>query len=207
MFGTRRGVKAQRMTDERIVAAILAGGASSRFGAPKALAEFVGAPLIAHVAQAMAGAAVIAVVGDQSAAEAIGAPRLLDPPGAARGPLAGVLAGLEWAAAEDAGWLAIAPCDAPLLPRDLVARLRLAAADGALACAHTDAGIEPLISLWRTSLLAEVRRALGGGVHPPAHQLMAQFGAVRVTLSATEAMNVNTPADFARAERAYAARA
>lgn len=192
--------------DERIVAAILAGGRSSRFGAPKALAELAGRPLVAHVAEALAGAAELAVIGDEAAARAVSAVRLVDPPHAASGPLAGVLAGLEWASLCGADWLCVAPCDAPLLPVDLVAHLRTAAAGAPLASVVTDAGAEPLISMWRVALLPDLRSALSGGAHPAAHRLLERLGAAPLQLDAQQTLNVNTREDFARAEAALLAR-
>lgn len=192
------------MSEERIVAVILAGGRSSRFGAPKALAVLAGKPLIAHVAQALAGAAQIAVVGDAAAAEAIGAPCLMDPPDVASGPLAGVRAGLEWALARSADWLCVAPCDAPLLPPDVAARLRDAAGDERSACAETVTGDEPLISIWHVSQLPGLRAALADGAHP---RVTALLSAARLRLSSLEAINVNTREDFARAEAVIVAKA
>jgi molybdopterin-guanine dinucleotide biosynthesis protein A len=191
------------LSDEIIVAAILAGGRSSRFGTPKALAEMAGRPLIAHVARALSGAVEISVVGAEAAAQAIGVVRLADPLGAADGPLAGILAALAWGAERGAGWLCVAPCDAPLLPNDLVARLRAAAGDASLACVTTNAGIEPLISIWRTALLAEVRAEMTGGAHPAARDLARQFGAAYLRLDEADIMNVNTREDLARAEASY----
>ncbi|HCK85305.1 MAG TPA: molybdenum cofactor guanylyltransferase MobA, partial [Hyphomonadaceae bacterium] len=80
-------------------AAILAGGEGSRFGADKAMADLGGKPMIAHVVKAFGGAVRIAVVGNARAATLLAAADLCDPADAVRGPLAGVLAGLEWAEA------------------------------------------------------------------------------------------------------------
>jgi molybdopterin-guanine dinucleotide biosynthesis protein A len=194
------------LPEESIVAAILAGGRSSRFGAPKALADLAGRPLIAHVAAALAEAADIAVVGHRDAADAISATRLSDPPGAAVGPLGGLLAGLAWADQRGASWLCVAPCDTPLLPLNLVSRLRAAADHAPMACVATEAGVEPLISIWRTSLLAPLRDALREGAHPAARDIAVQFDAAHLQLTQTEIMNVNTREDFARAEAAYRAK-
>jgi molybdenum cofactor guanylyltransferase len=179
------------------VAAILAGGASSRFGADKAMVEIGGAPMIAHVARALGGAG-LAVVGHPHAAAALGAVSLRDPPGAVAGPLAGVLAALEWA--EAAPWLVTAPCDAPLLPHDLAARLIAAAersgAEVAYAC--TSDGPHALCAAWRPALAATLRRHFAGGVHPPAREIVPD--AARVMFEARDAfLNVNTKEDLDRA--------
>jgi molybdopterin-guanine dinucleotide biosynthesis protein A len=195
-----------RMAEERIVAAILAGGAGARLGGCKALTPLAGAPLAAHVARALGAGAHLAIVGDAEAARVLKAVAIEDPPGAARGPLAGVLAALTWAEGMGAEWVALAPCDTPFLPDDLIARMRAAAGACEIACVESAAGLEPLISIWRIGLTLRLRAALAGGAHPAVHAFMGKLGAARVRLArAEETLNVNTPEDLARAE-AYLAR-
>jgi len=196
------------VTAERIVAAILAGGAGARIGGAKAMKPLAGAPLAAHVARALRSADALAVVGDAQAAAALNAISLDDPPGLARGPLAGVLAALDWARSARADWLALAPCDTPFLPDDLIARLRAGAGMSELACVESAAGPEPLISIWRTHLAERLRAALTGRAHPPVQRLMDEFGAARIRLAGPrETLNVNTPADLAEAETLRSAKA
>ena len=80
------------------------------------------------------------------------------------GPLAGILAALDWAAAvrPDAGWILSAAADCPFLPRDLVMRLHHARAEenAELAVAASDGQSHPVIGLWRVSLREELRHAL-----------------------------------------------
>src|SRR6185312_14927904 len=79
------------------------------------------------------------------------------------GPLAGVLAGLDWAAERvaDATHLASFATDAPFLPRDLVARLAAALEGGAdLACAASDGRAHPVFGLWPLRLREDLRRAV-----------------------------------------------
>lgn len=182
------------------VAAILAGGESSRFGADKAFADLGGRPMIAHVAQRLGGGAGLAVVGHQQAAALLGAAALTDPAEAVRGPLAGVLAGLDWAAGEGADWLVTAPCDAPLIP-DTLAQILIAAAEtqqAQAAFAATASGLHPLCAAWRPALAATLREYFRRGVHPAVRELAPD--AARVMFEDEEAfMNVNTPEDLARA--------
>ena len=181
-------------------AAILAGGESSRFGADKAMADLGGEPMIAHVAKALSGAVRVAVVGNARAATLLAAADLCDPASAVRGPLAGVLAGLEWAGALGAPWLVTAPCDAPLLPQDVADRL-IAAAETAgvsAAFAATASGLHPLCAAWRPALAEPLRGFFSRSVHPPVRELVPD--AARVMFDDEEAFwNVNTPADMARA--------
>lgn len=187
------------MTGEKFVAAILAGGEGRRIGGGKANVILAGKPLAAHVARALGDVVALAVVGDEKAADLLSAVHLSDPAGFPRGPLTGVLSGLEWACREGAQWLAVAPCDTPLLPRDIVARLRGAVGAAPLVCAQTDIGVEPLISLWRCDMLAQTRAALASN-HPPMREFIRNAGAVYLHLALKEAMNVNAREDLARAE-------
>ena len=81
-----------------------------------------------------------------------------------QGPLAGVLAGLDWVAANrpDLAFAVSAPTDTPFLPSDLVARLQAARFEkGAdLACARSASGAHPVIALWPVAIRAELRHAL-----------------------------------------------
>jgi len=189
-----------------IVGLILAGGEGRRMGGAKAMRLLAGAPLIEYVAHAFGDVQAMAVVGDAEAAGALSAGLLHDPSDVARGPLAGILAGLEWARDMGADWLAVAPCDAPMLPNDLVTRLHNAARNGVAACAQTPSGFEPLISIWRSDVAHMLRAALADGAHPPVHTFMRGLNAGCVTLSADEVMNINTPDDLQRAEALLARR-
>jgi molybdopterin-guanine dinucleotide biosynthesis protein A len=187
---------------------VLAGGRSQRFGADKAAADLGGLSLLARAHRRLAGqcrrVAVSAPPGGAAAALAadLAAPVLPDPYGAPRGPLSGVLAGLEWAVGERAEFLITLPCDAPLLPADLEARL-LAAAQGApAAVARTPDGLQPLCAVWRTALARPLRAALADGLHPAVHQVLADANAAPVDFADAGAfLNVNTPEDLAEAAR------
>lgn len=80
------------------------------------------------------------------------------------GPLAGILAGLDWLAANrpDTAWMASVPGDCPFVPRDLVPRLHeaRAAAGTALACAKSGDWRHPVAGLWPVALRGDLRRAL-----------------------------------------------
>jgi len=110
---------------------VLAGGLSVRMGIDKALAPLAGQPLIAHVAARLdpqVDALFVNANGDLARFRGIGRAIVADAgarPGG--GPLAGVAAALAYASLLGAQWLATAPCDAPFLPLDLVARLAAAA--------------------------------------------------------------------------------
>ena len=78
------------------------------------------------------------------------------------GPLAGILAGLDWAALHlpECEWVASVPADCPFLPNDLVARLHAAraAAGAPLSCARSGKWRHPVVGLWPLALRDDLRR-------------------------------------------------
>jgi molybdopterin-guanine dinucleotide biosynthesis protein A len=187
---------------------ILAGGRSRRFGGDKALAELRGRSLleIAHARLAVVCDAVaVSAPADgpiAALAEGLGAVVLPDPYGAPRGPLAGVLAGLEWVLSRRAELLVTLPCDAPLLPLDLETRLLAAVQNAPAAMARSPDGLQPLCAVWRVALVRPLRSALAHGLHPPVHQVLVDAGAAEAAFDdAADFLNVNTPADLDAAER------
>jgi molybdenum cofactor guanylyltransferase len=123
------------------------------------------------------------------------------------GPLAGVLAALDWAASQrpSTRWVASVPGDCPFLPRDLTARLhsarRLARAD--LAAAESGGQRHPVIGLWRVDLREDLRDALHSGVRKIA--AWTEGHSVALASWSVEPVdpffNVNTADDLAEAER------
>ena len=125
------------------------------------------------------------------------------------GPLAGVLAGLDWAAAHapDIAWVASVPGDCPFLPRDLVARLHAAraAADLPLACARSGEWRHPVVGLWRVDLRDDLRHALTVEDLRKIEIWTARHGIAIASWPEQPVdpfFNVNTPDDLAAAERA-----
>jgi molybdopterin-guanine dinucleotide biosynthesis protein A len=80
------------------------------------------------------------------------------------GPLAGILAGLDWVAANRPGteWIVSVPGDCPFLPRDLVAKLHAARITHGklLACAKSGDWRHPVVGLWHVSLREDLRHAV-----------------------------------------------
>ena len=187
-----------------VAGVILAGGLSSRMGRDKALVDFVGRPMIAHAIERLSpqvASLAISANGDATRFNAFGLPVLPDARADHPGPLAGVLAGLHFAASRDQALLATAPCDAPFAPRDLVARLR---GDDALpAVARSPEGVEPLFALWPVALLGRVEAALAAG-DTSVWRLLAALGAREVAIPAVPAdrwwLNLNAPDDLAAAD-------
>jgi molybdenum cofactor guanylyltransferase len=196
----------------RVVGLVLAGGRSLRFGGEKAVALLDGRPLLLWAAQRLKRSCenvAINVRPDTEAealAKAEGLPTVYDAPGDAAGPLAGVKSGLIWAASVGARALAVSPCDAPLLPDDLFARLIAGAEDGA-AMAETVDGRQPLCAVWPVKALSLLQSALEGGAHPPTWRVLEQFGARKIRFENAEAFaNLNTREDLAAVEAARSRR-
>lgn len=161
------------MTSQRIVAGVLlAGGLSRRMGGgDKSLRMLGGATILARViarAWPQVTALVLNANGDPARFEEFGLPVVGDSIPDFAGPLAGVLAGLDWAAANVAGatHLASFATDTPFLPVDLVARLTAAVADGKydLACAASNGRTHPVFGLWPLVLREDLRAALQSGL-------------------------------------------
>ena len=191
---------------------VIAGGRSVRFGSEKACALLGGKPLLLWAVERLRSACPIVAVnarpGTQAEklAESSGLAVLHDAVGDAAGPLAGVRAGLAWAARQNLPALAVSPCDAPLLPADLYARLIAAAGVGA-AMAETADGPQPMCALWPVSALTQLEAALTGGAHPAIWRTLDGIGARRVRFEDAAAFaNVNTQAELERIAQGFARR-
>lgn len=124
------------------------------------------------------------------------------------GPLAGILAGLDWLAdhAPDVEWMASVPGDCPFVPRDLVQRLHAAriAAGKPLACAKSGDWRHPVAALWQVGLRGDLRRAL---MEEGLHKIEIWTGRHGVAIApwsdapVDPFFNVNRPEDLAAAER------
>ena len=158
-----------------IAGAILAGGLATRLGGgDKGLRLLAGHALLSHVLGRLApqvGPLALNANGDPARFAGLlpaGCAVIADGVEGHPGPLAGVLAAMEWAAATNPAITDIVtvPGDCPFLPADLVARLRQARARGgtAIACARTlhDDGPQahPVVALWPVRLAGDLRRAL-----------------------------------------------
>jgi molybdopterin-guanine dinucleotide biosynthesis protein A len=124
------------------------------------------------------------------------------------GPLAGILAGLDWAAAHrpQIADVASVPGDCPFLPGDLVARLSAAraAAGVPLACARSGEWRHPVVALWPVKLREDLRHALVEEDLRKIEIWTGRHGVATVDWPVAPIdpfFNVNTPEDAAAAER------
>jgi molybdenum cofactor guanylyltransferase len=123
------------------------------------------------------------------------------------GPLAGILAGLDWAALHmpQCEWLASVPGDCPFLPNDLVARLHAArvAAGAPLACAHSGEWRHPVVALWPLALREDLRRGIVAEGLRKIEIWTARHGVAIADWPAAPVdpfFNVNTPEDAVEAQ-------
>jgi len=199
----------------KIAGVLLAGGQSQRMGGgDKCLRMLGGKAILAHVierAQPQVDALVLNANGDAQRFASFGLPVIADSVTGFAGPLAGVLAGFDWAAQylPDAELVASFATDAPFFPRDLVRRLAVAMEEGGfdLACAESNGQVHPVFGLWPVSLRDDLRQALTGGLRK-VDQWTARFKLVEVEFLAEPIdpfFNANRPDDLAEAERLIAA--
>ena len=154
------------MTD--IPGVLLAGGLARRMGGgDKPMRKIAGRTILQRVIDRLApqcSGLIINANGDPARFAAFGLPVVADDVADYPGPLAGILAALDWTAANrpDTKWVLSAAGDCPFLPRDLVARLEQArAAENAeLAVASSGGQVHPVIGLWSVPLRSELRHAL-----------------------------------------------
>jgi len=146
--------------------------------------------------------------GDPARFSAFGLPVISDNVADFPGPLAGILAALDWTAAErpDVEWILSAAADCPFLPRDLVARLyhALEAENAQLAVAASGEQTHPVVGLWSVSLRDELRHALVVEDIRKIDRWTARYRLATVSWPTTPLdpfFNANTVEDIAEAER------
>ena len=196
----------------RIHGLILAGGAGRRLGgSDKALLDLAGQSLLSRaVARFRPQVYEIALSanGDPARFADFSGPVLPDAGTPGAGPMAGVLAGLDWLAEAKGDYLATVAVDTPFIPCDVVARLVLAAEQSqGLALAESGGRLHPTCGLWPLRLRTPLRDALIAGERRIGDWALAQ-GAARTMFPLTQPdsfFNINTPEDLAKAEAALAA--
>ncbi len=191
---------------EAPVGMILAGGLASRMGGgDKGLRPFRGGTLLgAVVARLSPQVADLALNagGDPARFAAFGLPVVADSVAGQPGPLAGVLAGMDWAVEKGAKAVVTVPCDVPFIPGDLVPRLMLAG-QGGLAVAKSGGRLHPTVAVWPVALREPLRAALLAGERR-VRDFAARHGAAVAVFPLTDPdgfANANTPAELEALER------
>jgi len=149
---------------------VLAGGLARRMGGgDKARIEIGGVSILDRVLATLSAQCpgiVINANGDPERFADTGLTVVADSVPDFAGPLAGILAGLDWLAEQKNGieWIVSVPGDCPFLPDDLVERLHQArrkmGTGVPLACARSGEWRHPVVGLWSLALREDLRKAL-----------------------------------------------
>lgn len=186
---------------------ILAGGLARRMGGgDKALAVLDGRPLLSHIIERFrpqVGSLALSANGDPARFAPWKLPVIADPIPGVAGPLAGILAGLRWAAAD----VISTSGDTPFLPLDLVERLRgVFDREQAEVVMASHAGhLQPVIALWAAHLAGDLERTLKNtnarGVE--AFARTRKWAVAPFDDGPDPFFNINTPDDLAAAEARF----
>ncbi len=205
------------------VGLLLAGGRSSRMasafagatGGDKGLLDLEGVPMMAHVIARLAPQVeqmVINANGDPTRFASFGLPVVADSIEGYAGPLAGILAGLQWAKtnAPQATHVASVSTDAPFVPSNLIERLTaaLTARHAGIPLAASGGELHPVIGLWPVALADDLEAALTSGTRKvlkwtdthgtlPVEFPFEDYGGTRVD----PFFNANTPDELDQARK------
>lgn len=204
-----------------VVGVVLAGGEGRRMGPGvlKPLRVLEGRPMVAHVVERLRPQVMdLVIVANDPAPEfrALGVPVVADPPdiqemaqreGRRLGPLAGILAGMEWARRHHphSGWILTAPADVPFLPLDLTVRLcgLMHVPEPDVLMVRHGKRREHTLAIWSVKLAGDLRRAiLEEGMRRV--ETFAQRYAFEELVwpgNAAPFLNVNTPVELSEAMR------
>ncbi len=196
----------------RIAGLIVAGGTAQRMGGEKPFLPFCGAPLLD---------AVISAAGPQCEPLALNIapdkmgicrqrygnshPLLVDAYGGEKGPLGGIVSGLNWLETlSGTDWLATFPCDTPFLPDTLVKQLEQAIQNSFAPVVAVGDGCEQyLCALWPRSARAKLIAGIASGEWSSVWYALEKLGSVRHQIISTKNafLNINTPEDLREAEQ------
>ncbi len=190
---------------------ILAGGLARRMGGgDKGLNMIAGRPILAQVAERLrpqCAGLILNANGDPERFATLGLPVVPDSVPGFAGPLAGVLAGLDWAAEHrpDLAWIATIGGDTPFVPGDFVARLHAAreSAGAMLASASSGGRTHPVNGIWPVAVREDLRRSLVQDEERKVGRWTSRHGAALAEWSDSPDpfFNVNEPTDLEEARR------
>ncbi len=190
---------------------IVAGGQARRLGGvDKALLAVGGEPILTRLARRLApqcAGLALNANGDPARFAGFGLAVVADDIAGFAGPLAGVLAGMDYVAANfaDISEIVTVPADTPFIPRDLVKRLRDARGEAGadIAVARSGERDHHAVALWPVTLRGELRRALVEEELRKVAAFIERFKHVAAewpTEPNDPFFNVNRPEDVERAE-------
>lgn len=181
-------------------------------GGDKPLLELAGRPILVHVLDQLRDQATNIAInanGDPLRFSQFGISVIPDPVAGLPGPLAGILAGMEWAAGFGASNVLTIAGDTPFFPAILAQRLAAAGDSQTIAVAASAGRLHPTFALWPTSLAAELRAFFAVGETYRVTAFIERHPAIGVDFPLAQAQgeafdpffNINTPQDLAFAER------
>ncbi|MCX7324335.1 MAG: molybdenum cofactor guanylyltransferase MobA [Hyphomicrobiales bacterium] len=194
-----------------ILGVLLAGGLARRMGGgDKPLKTLAGRTILDHVIDRLApqcAGLVINANGDPDRFARWRLPVAADSVDGFAGPLAGILAGLDWAAVHqpEITHVVSVAADTPFIPRDLVKRFvtEITASGAELAVAASGGWSHPVIGLWPVTIREVLRRALVVENDRKIDRFTSRYQLATVTWSVGPIdpfFNANEPADLAEAE-------
>ena len=189
------------MNAHDVAAVVLAGGRARRLGGlDKPLLELGGVAILSRVIDTIrmdVKAIAISGNGDLARFAAFGLPVLTDGPFQGEGPLAGVLAGMDWASGIGASILLTVPGDTPFIPHGLPDTLAPPP-----ACAVSNGQPHHLVALWPIACRNDLRRLLSSPGRRDIAHFSSYIGMRRVDFPSARwdpFLNINTPEDLAKA--------
>lgn len=197
---------------DSIIGVLLAGGLARRMGGgDKPMQTVGGQSMLARVVARLApqcDGLILNANGDPTRFADLKLPVVADAVAGFPGPLAGILAGLDWMALNrpEARWMLSAAADCPFLPRDLVSRLDRArrAQDAPLAVAASGGQSHHVVALWSLALREPLRDAMVNKGRRAVGRWMARYPVATAEWPVTPFdpfFNANTPDDLAEADR------
>ncbi|RJE87356.1 molybdenum cofactor guanylyltransferase MobA [Paracoccus onubensis] len=205
------------MKPEPLPAVILAGGNASRMGGAKDARLLAGKTLLRHVLACITpqcGPIALNANEDPDRFAPYGLPILPDSIPERPGPLAGILAAMDWAAELGCPRVLTVPTDTPFLPPDLVSRLHENAGPEQFCLAASappdgQTRIHPTCGIWPTRLRGDLRNTLKSGQRKVMGfaRTYSPASAVWTYAAMDPFFNINSPADLVRAEALFSASA
>jgi len=191
------------LSQQRPTGVILCGGKSSRMlGQTKAFVEFSGETLLDRIVgrfEFQVQGLILSVAEDQSAYQSIDLPKVSDMVSGPHGPLMGLASAFQNTGAKVD--IALCPCDAPFVPRDIVAKLTQKMTDESadIVCPSFEGELQPTFALWnkRTAnrvIEAATMEGIGG-----LRALFSEFNVVQFEWPKQERdpfFNINTPEEL-----------
>jgi molybdopterin-guanine dinucleotide biosynthesis protein A len=191
---------------DSIAGVILAGGRSSRMKGPNKIhVKLAGKTLLARAIARLEPQVDTLAINSNSVLPNCAFPVIVDPIDGYAGPLAGILAAMQWAKTRNAALVATIACDTPFFPSTLVERLQQQQ-DGnrGIALATSGGRVHPVFGLWPVELADTLEEYLQSGARRSVLAFAEQLGYAQADFPVDDFdpfFNINMPADLAESEK------